>query len=145
MDTATQHLIKHGIRPSVQRVAIMDYLLTHRTHPTVDAIYRDLLEEVPTLSRTTVYNTLELLAQNSAALALTIDSRNVHYDGCTVPHAHFLCRHCGHIADLPLESSLRRPSQLPAGCKVEDVQLNYIGICEDCSRKLKAQAKAQQN
>ena len=38
MDTAKQYLIENGIKPSVQRLAIMMYLLEHRTHPTVDEI-----------------------------------------------------------------------------------------------------------
>lgn len=33
------NLLKNGIRPSTQRLAIMNYLLTHPTHPTVDEVY----------------------------------------------------------------------------------------------------------
>ncbi len=133
MDTATQRLIKNGIRPSVQRVAIMDYLLKHRTHPTVDIIYNALVESIPTLSRTTVYNTLELLKEHKAVLALTIDNRTVHYDGDTSAHAHFQCSRCGRIVDIPLDEAINRPAQLSRKFKIEDVQLNYIGICDKCS------------
>ena len=52
------YLLKHGIKPSIQRLAVMGYLLEHRTHPAVDEIYNALKAEVPTLSKTTVYNTL---------------------------------------------------------------------------------------
>lgn len=67
--TATEQLIEHNIRPSVQRVAIMQYLLDHRTHPTADDIYTELVKTMPTLSRTTVYNTLQLLVTNQAKQA----------------------------------------------------------------------------
>ena len=35
---AYTRLTDHGIKPSVQRLAIMQYLLTHATHPTVDDV-----------------------------------------------------------------------------------------------------------
>ena len=31
-----EQLQSHNIKPSVQRMAIMTYLMEHRTHPTVD-------------------------------------------------------------------------------------------------------------
>lgn len=58
-----QQLLANGIRPSPQRLAIMNYLLTHRTHPTVDEVYQGLCNEIKTLSRTTVYNTLRMFAE----------------------------------------------------------------------------------
>ena len=132
METAIQHLTKHGIRPSVQRVANMQYLMEHRTHPTVDMIYNDLLKTVPTLSRTTVYNTLELLAHSHAIRTLNIDKRNVRYDGIVEPHAHFMCSRCGKIADVDLDSHLKAHLLAEHDFRVEQVELNYTGVCSDC-------------
>ncbi|EJX04128.1 iron uptake regulatory protein [gut metagenome] len=66
----------HGVKPSVQRIAIMDYLLKNRTHPTAEEIYSALVNLIPTLSKTTVYNTLKLFVEQGAALMLTIDEKN---------------------------------------------------------------------
>ena len=49
-----KRLQNHNIKPSVQRIAIMNYLIEHRTHPTVDEIYTALSPSIPTLSKTTV-------------------------------------------------------------------------------------------
>ena len=49
---AVERLQSHHIKPSVQRMAIMKYLMEHRTHPTVDEIYTSLAPEMPTLSKT---------------------------------------------------------------------------------------------
>lgn len=103
MTEAIAHLTAHNIKPSAQRIAIMEYLLSHRTHPTVDMIYNDLIGTMPTLSRTTVYNTLRLLGENDAILELTIDKHIAHYDGDTSPHSHFQCKRCGKIIDIPLQ------------------------------------------
>ena len=86
------HLIGYNIKPSVQRIAVMDYLLKHRTHPSVEEIYSALSGDMPTLSKTTVYNTLKLFAEQGAAQMLTIDEKNVCFDGDTSLHAHFLCK-----------------------------------------------------
>ncbi|MCF0182099.1 MAG: transcriptional repressor [Muribaculaceae bacterium] len=131
MTQATQHLVKHGIRPSMQRIAIMKYLMEHRTHPTVDTIYSDLHHSMPTLSRTTVYNTLQVLAQNHAVTTLSIDGHATRYDGITQPHAHFMCRHCGRIIDLPLENLPAMPRN---GLKVEQVEINFTGRCDLCNQ-----------
>ena len=48
-----KRLQNHNIKPSVQRIAIMNYLIEHRTHPTVDEIYTALSPSIPTLSKTT--------------------------------------------------------------------------------------------
>ena len=75
------YLLSFNIKPSVQRLAIMDYLLTHRTHPSIEEIYLALCDDIPTLSKTTVYNTLKLFVEHGAAQMLTIDEKNVCYDG----------------------------------------------------------------
>lgn len=130
--TATEQLIEHNIRPSVQRVAIMQYLLDHRTHPTADDIYTELVKTMPTLSRTTVYNTLQLLVTNQAVLGLTIDQHNMHFDGYTHPHAHFLCRSCGNIFDVEVNNHLREHLFTSDKFAIEKVELNYMGLCPDC-------------
>ena len=136
MKTAREHLMKFGIRPSVQRVAVMKYLLTHHTHPTVDEIYSALAPEIPTLSRTTVYNTLHLLHEHGAILVLVMDGITAHFDGFTHPHAHFLCTRCGKVFDVELESTEFVGRNTPHNAAViTDTQLYYKGICKDCNKE----------
>ncbi len=54
------NLLNAGIKPSYQRIKIYEYIFNNNIHPTVDNIYKKLLKEIPTLSKTTVYNTLKL-------------------------------------------------------------------------------------
>ena len=107
-----KRLQNHNIKPSVQRIAIMTYLMEHRTHPTVDEIYTALAPSIPTLSKTTVYNTLKLLSEQGAAQTLTIDERNTCYDADTTPHAHFLCKHCGKIYDLECNANIKQVEEM---------------------------------
>ena len=72
MDSVYNKLIALGIRPSIQRVAIMKYLATHHTHPTVEEVFIALKKQLPTVSRTTVYNTLRMLSEHGAASMITL-------------------------------------------------------------------------
>jgi Fe2+ or Zn2+ uptake regulation protein len=136
LNKAHNYLTNHGIRPSVQRAAVMEYLMTHRTHPTVERIYADLVRQYPSLSLTTVYNTLSVLAEKGAALALDLDSDCTHYDGDTSPHAHFICTCCGAIFDLEPDDDLRAmyAATPPRGVSFTSVQLTYKGLCEKCNK-----------
>ena len=126
-------LVSFNIKPSVQRIAIMDYLLTHRTHPSADVVYSDLSGTMPTLSKTTVYSTLKLLAEHGAALMLTIDENNVCFDGDTSPHSHFLCKKCGKIFDLPMPSTVKDVMQMESdGHIITELHYYYKGICRYC-------------
>ena len=35
-ESAQNRLRRYNIKPSVQRMAVLDYLMTHHTHPTAD-------------------------------------------------------------------------------------------------------------
>lgn len=131
---AYSRLEQCGLRPSVQRMVIMEYLLTHKVHPTVEYVYKGVKRKLPTISRTTVYNTLRLFADMKAAQMLTIDEHRVCYDGTTQPHVHFLCKSCGKIIDLmDIEAPALSEPQMVDGNKVDEAQLYYKGICEACS------------
>lgn len=131
---AHDRLVECGLRPSVQRVAIMEYLQTHSTHPTVEDVYQEIVKIIPTLSRTTVYNTLRLFSEHHAAQMITIDDHRVCYDGDIHPHVHFYCRQCGKVYDLmgELAPVIENP-RLSDGHLVDEAQLYYKGTCSECA------------
>ena len=133
MDNTSLYLLGYGIRPSVQRIAIMRYLQKNRTHPTVEDVYDALKKQIPTLSKTTVYNTLKLFVDNGAALYIGIDEKNARFDGYIESHAHFRCKNCGCITDLAIDIN----SFLPKDFKgvIENSYFYFKGICEDCIKK----------
>ena len=63
-----EYLKENGIKPSIQRIKIFQYLLDHYTYPIVDDIFRNLSTEIPTLSKTTVYNTLNIFINSHIRL-----------------------------------------------------------------------------
>lgn len=129
--------MERGIRPSMQRLAIMDYLINHPIHPTIDDVYQALSNKMPTLSRTTVYNTLRMLSENQAAQMITIDEHRVCYDGNVESHVHFYCKKCGKIIDLFGEQAPKLEGEKTVeGNIIQEEQLYYKGICAKCAKKL---------
>jgi Fur family ferric uptake transcriptional regulator/Fur family peroxide stress response transcriptional regulator len=132
-EEAVERLKSKSIKPSMQRVAIMDYLIMNRTHPSVDDVYRGLASTIPTLSKTTVYNTLKLFSEKGAALMLTIDESRVNFDGDTSPHTHFLCNGCGKIYDLQMSASIKEVVGMSiAGHQISEIHYYYKGVCKAC-------------
>ena len=118
------------IRLPKQRRKILAYLIEHQEHPTAEQIYRGLKGEMPTLSRTTVYHTLHLLAGAGIVKVLNIEDNEVRYDIITMPHGHFKCESCGGIFNFEVEQALFT-ARLP-GFQVNDKNLYFKGLCPKC-------------
>src|SRR5574344_1652387 len=131
-----KRLLEYGIKPSVQRLAVMDYLMKHRTHPTVDEIYKALYPTIPTLSKTTVYNTLKLLYESGAAQMLNIYEKKSCFDADITPHGHFLCKMCGKVFDfdLPNEDYQKHIKELSSS-QIDEFHYYFKGICKKCLAK----------
>ena len=126
-------LIEVGIKPSLQRIAIMEYLMEHLTHPTADAIFNDLFPAIPTLSKTTVYNTLKLLEEQGAIQTISIDDKNLRYDADISRHAHFKCKQCGCVHDFPLKNVAIYESLESEDFLITECQVYCKGQCKQCN------------
>jgi Fur family peroxide stress response transcriptional regulator len=120
-----------GIGPTVQRMAILEFLEETTSHPTADEVYSEIREAYPTIARATVYNTLDALTKAGMIVRLNVDPAVARYDADLGPHAHFRCRLCNKVYDIPLN----RRHPLEAKCDghlVETVLTYAYGVCADC-------------
>lgn len=129
-----QHLREHKIMPSVQRIRIFDTLLGTTEHPTVDTIYQSLAKEIPTLSKTTVYNTLKLFQKKGLVLVVNIEDHETRYDADTSFHGHFKCQSCGLVTDFAISEEDRKINSLK-GFQVDESHFYLKGICKKCINK----------
>jgi Fe2+ or Zn2+ uptake regulation protein len=120
-----------SVKPSYQRLKILEYLMKSREHPSVDEIFQELSGEIPTLSKTTVYNTLSLFAEKGIAISLTIVNNELRYDLVKEPHAHFQCVDCKKVFDIHIENDLFLTNSI-AEHRVEEIQITFKGICKNC-------------
>ncbi|MBL4594627.1 MAG: transcriptional repressor [Flavobacteriales bacterium] len=125
------HLTNNNIKPSLQRIKIFEYLYDNRKHPTVDTIYSNLVEDIPTLSKTTVYNTLKLFIDNGITATVTIEDNEVRYDAIMEEHAHFKCDTCGNVYDVEIDISTLKFKKIKA-FKVETTNIYLKGKCNKC-------------
>lgn len=129
-----EYLKKHGIKPSYQRMRIFDYLVQHKNHPTVDVIFRALVQEIPTLSKTTVYNTLKLFLEQGIVQLLVIEENETRYDADISTHGHFKCTECGQVYDIRIDLSCLDLSELKAH-RVDEQHIYFKGTCNKCLNK----------
>ena len=134
IENISEYLKSHNIKPSYQRMKIFEFLLDNRTHPTVDEIYQTLVKEIPTLSKTTVYNTLNLFVKEKITLLITIEENETRYDADTDIHGHFKCDNCGAVLDFRTDLNDLLITQLE-GCKVTEKHIYFRGTCSACSQK----------
>lgn len=125
-----------GIRPSVQRVAIYSYLCENPIHPDVETVFNALYPEYPTLSKTTVYNTLKLFEENNIVQTIKIEDDKLRFDALMKDHLHFKCTKCGSIYDIFTDSIEKTTdeckSALPDNFEFSKIQLNLWGTCSKC-------------
>ena len=130
-----EELIKAGIRPSVQRLAILEYVRQSCQHPTAEVVYEALCDELGSLSLTTVYNTLKLFVDAGLISMLTIDDTFRCFDGNRHDHAHFRCNNCGKIVDLQMKKEFMSLVEGLDGYEITDAQLYLKGLCPNCQKK----------
>ncbi len=130
--TTDKYLMEYDIKPSVQRIAIMDYLRSHKTHPTVEEIFNALSPSIPTLSKTTVYNTLKLFMEQGAVTCINIEEKNARFDGDVSPHAHFICLGCGCIYDIEMEQLDAITVENIGELTITETHVYYKGYCKKC-------------
>lgn len=129
-----EYLKKHGVKPSYQRLRIFEYLIKYRNHPTVDNIYQELVLEIPTLSKTTVYNTLKLFLEKGLVQVLVIEGNEIRYDADVSTHAHFKCEECGKVYDLFMDLNIDNIAELK-DFLVKERHIYFKGICKKCLKK----------
>ncbi len=123
-------LIKNGISPSFQRLQVYTYLKNNNVHPTAFKIYNDLKKQIPTLSKTTVYNVLKLLAGKNLIKEIKIEDNELRFDAILQEHGHFKCSECGMVTDIFYDKEF--VDFIEKRNKITDIQFNIIGICENC-------------
>lgn len=130
-DSAIEKLKSHGIQISYQRMRILSYLTQHIIHPTAEDIYLALKEEIPSLSRTTVYNTLNLFVELGIVRILPVDEAEMCYDIELGQHGHFKCTSCGKVYNFSVEIDELKTDGL-CGFDIKEKDVIFKGICLNC-------------
>jgi Fur family peroxide stress response transcriptional regulator len=121
-----------GLKLTPQRLAILECLEGNTRHPSAEDIYRSVKRKFPTMSFSTVYNTLEALRDRGEVLELTVDPERKRYDPDTTAHHHLICVRCRKIVDVRADYRIEVPSREREGFEVTGNHIEFHGICAEC-------------
>ncbi len=136
IDTLKEILINNGISPSYHRLKIYEYLMNNKTHPSADKIYADILKFIPTLSKTTIYNTLKTFVEKGIVASITIENTEVRYDADVSFHGHFKCQACNGLYDIGIDH-MQNERKLGTQKKIDghnvlEKHVYFKGVCKKC-------------
>lgn len=134
MQALKEILLSKGIKPTYQRLKILKYLQKSCAHPTVDRIYQDIVKDMPTMSKTTVYNTLNALAEKNIVTPISITGTEVRFDFSGSRHHHFLCEKCHKIIDMKVMCPNLEKGEIN-GNIIKELHGYFKGICAKCASK----------
>ena len=120
------------IKPSLHRIKILDYLMVKKNHPTVEMIYADLSTDIPTLSKTTIYNTLKTFIEKGIVQLITIEENEARFDAAVEHHAHLKCIKCSSLYDVETNTDILKLKSID-GHQILESQLYFQGVCNVCN------------
>ncbi len=127
MDEALRLLRAHGIQATPQRLAVALYVLRTAAHPSADEVWEKVRRSCPTLSRATVYNTLNLFVRVGLLRAQVLREGTVAFDPKVEPHHHFIDEETGRIHDVPWNAIKVTGHRSLAGFEVREHQVVLRG------------------
>ena len=119
---------------SKQRDAIRAFVAGRTDHPTAEAIYQNIREEIPNISLATVYRNLSLLSEQGEIRRLYTENGPDRFDANLLPHDHFICKNCGCAIDLKSETVPRVHFMIGEDFdgQVESHSTYFYGLCAAC-------------
>jgi Fur family transcriptional regulator, peroxide stress response regulator len=127
----TEQLKRKTIRPSYQRIKVLEYLYQKGGHPTVDEIFRALSADIPSLSKVTIYNTLHTLVEAGLVRVVDIDETEKRFDITLGDHGHFQCEACGTIYNFQVNID-QVPIDGLSQFEITQKNIYFKGLCPNC-------------
>ena len=113
-----------GIQPTSQRIEIAEILLEKPQHLSADQIIAQLRGQGSTVSKATVYNTLNLFGERRLVTEIIVDPERRFYDSNTDRHHHFYNIDTGELTDIPHdEVRVTAVPDCPDGGKLESIEV----------------------
>lgn len=148
-ELAVTSLHEHGLRVTPQRRAVMLALAGSTTHPRVEDVAEQVARQLPGISLSTVYKTLEELA--CIGLIRQLEGFGpMRFDPDPSHHVHLACKGCGSIIDVPVDERILadlRGEAESVGATVDHISIELHGTCPACgsARERRFEQESQVN
>lgn len=129
---------ERGRKVTPQRERIFQILQGNKSHPTAESVYAELVQEMPTVSLKTVYQTLHELVDMGEISPLDLGTGSSRFDPNQSSHHHLFCIKCHLLLDLYLPiDDLKVPHELSQGFEVGDAEVIFRGFCKSCRLEIR--------
>jgi Fur family peroxide stress response transcriptional regulator len=127
-------LHEHDLKATTQRVALLDIVMEQGHHPTAEQIHERLTEEHPTVSRSTVYESLSKFVELGILNELHIGDGVTRYEFFNDPHVNVVCRECKQIVDVDSPELVELLDRVhdETAYEVRTQRMELHGVCPDC-------------
>lgn len=128
---------KRGLRRTAERFAILERACRLKAHFDIEDLLNIMENEGYHVSRSTVYNTINLLCDCGILQRLLFSTSEAHYELATPTcHLHLVCTQCGSIREMENDEAfaqlekMKLPRFYPTA-----LTATVHGLCSRCHRK----------
>ena len=129
-------LIKHVLKITPQRLALLDAMNKLQDHPTAECIIEYIRKNHPNIATGTVYKTLDTFTEKKIIKRVKTDRDVMRYDVETHKHHHIYCDECDYIEnyyDNELDELLQeyfKKKRIP-NLNIREINLQIVGSYKD--------------
>lgn len=134
-----KYLTKNNLLWSSERQTICENIFLSDSHFSADELFVEMKHKKLSISRATVYRTLELMEKCHLVSKIQLENGQHLYEKTTSEHHHdhLICQDCGKIIEF---SSTEIESIQKDICKNHNFEmrshiLRICGLCENCQKK----------
>jgi Fur family transcriptional regulator, ferric uptake regulator len=137
------HLHAQGYRLTPQRQLILEAVRRAETHVTPEQVYDRVHRQQPTISRATLYRTLDFLCEVRLIHALYWGGQMYYEITGDEPHHHLICRACGGVDQIDhvwlddLFQTIEQKHQFT----IDMDHVALFGLCGRCRGRAKKSGK----
>ena len=142
----TEYLDSKKLRKTPERFAILDLVFSHNDHFRIATLYAQVEARCYRVSRSTVYNTMELFCECGIVRKHQFGSQLSLYEkvvgASSGNHHHLICTECGKIKEIKDADLMRYISMHKYGKFNASYFMLYVyGICSTCAKRKKSKNK----
>jgi len=137
-----------GYRITVGREAILEVLSKSSQHLSAEDIYMKVHPKYPHIGLTTVYRTLDVLADLGLIFKFDFGDKRARYELAEGPkgvhhHHHLICTNCNRVIDYTdfIDEEVELLNQTEKGLsqkydfKITNHLIQFYGLCNNCNKK----------
>ncbi len=129
----------NGLPVTMQRRAVFEAVLEREDHPSADQLYATVRQQLPEISRMTVYRILGNFVTLGLLRKTCHPGSVARFDPKIHQHHHLVCIECEGIIDLE-EQRLNKvtwPDVRRFGFEIEEYHIHFRGRCATCRQAAK--------